>query len=196
MSGERLSYSQEYKLPNIEVAPERQVFEFKGFVIVNNQLYFDIKYDGIDRSRGMILRSAINDSYTYSCEAAGYEYREREKPIEYNRKLYDKRQTDIVLLYKHVCLEQLSIFADLVNEIIKQKGLDSLTQKDIFGDENVRAILGLDNEDTFEYTPLFLSRAQAKTDILPKKLSEASNKLKTVNRHNHKMSPDKELEHA
>ena len=51
-------------------------------------------------------------------------------------------------------LEQISIFAGIVNQMIKERGLENISQHDIFSDQDVRDILGLDQKGTYEYTPL------------------------------------------
>ena len=38
--------------------------------------------------------------------------------------------------------------------MIKERGLENISQHDIFSDQDVRDILGLDQKGTYEYTPL------------------------------------------
>lgn len=154
---ERLTGSPEYKLPIIEAPANEQIFTFNGFIKGDNKLLFDITYEGPDRLQGVILRSAIDDGYTY--RAKNRIDWDRDNPDyvdplpEYETGLY--RPIEVGLYHKELSLEQISTFADLVNQMIKEKGLENITQDDIFKNDNVRNILGLNNlEDPFAYTPV------------------------------------------
>lgn len=144
----------EYSLP-IEVKPDEQLFIFNGFSIENSILCYEITYDGSDRLRRMILQSRIDDSHSYKYINhllwTGEPHYVNEL-TEYDNNLYDPKQ--IGLWHKMLNLEQISTFASLVNEMIKEKGLENISQDDIFSNEDVRNILGLDLDGPFDYTPV------------------------------------------
>jgi len=49
-------------------------------------------------------------------------------------------------------LNQIGVFATLANQIVKAKGIDCVTEDDIFSNEQVKKILGLDAKGPFSFT--------------------------------------------
>ena len=153
---EVLRNNPDFILPSpVEVERGEQLFVFSGFVIENNKMNFEVIYDGSGRFQRMILRSAIDDAYSYRYTNhllwTGKPHYAN-KLTEYYKKFYDPQQVD--LWRKSLSLEQISVFAGLVSGMIKEKGLENVTQEDIFSDKNVRDILGLDKEGAFDHTPV------------------------------------------
>ncbi len=146
--------SSEYHLP-FEIKPGYQVFTFSGFLKEQNRLFFDLRFEGCSRMQGMILRTNITDAHSYKkvneviwTDEPHY----ANPPTEYDKTFYNP--DSIELWRKQLSLEQVSIFADLVSQMAQEEGLENLSQKDIFSNEDVRNILGLDLDDPFDYTPV------------------------------------------
>lgn len=146
--------SSEYHLP-IKVDPKDQCFTFSGFIREGKELFFDLNYGGSDRNQGMILRTAISDPHTYKLINHVLWMNDKpqyaNKPTPYDESLYNP--TDIKLWHKRLSLEQINVFSILVQKMVRQYGIDNLTEENIFSDEDIRGVLGLDQTNPFAHIP-------------------------------------------
>ena len=144
------------RLPWINEKPEMQVFKFVGLTIEEENIYIDLVYGLSNRHFGTTIRTAINDGFNYKI-VNWVDYWEGKTPIpaytiEYDKNLYNPITNKLRL--KSLNVLQVSVFARLVNEMIKKNGVDNINNNVIFGDEDVRKIFGLDQEGVFNYTPV------------------------------------------
>lgn len=144
----------EFHIP-IDISSEVQCFGIVGFVHDGDILFIDISYLSGDRKQGMILRTTVGDGYSYQVVnrvvAVDEHYNPTylNKPAEYDESLYDPK--DVKLWKKVFNLEQISIFSELVEQLIADHGVENITQEAIFNNVNVRKILGLDLPNPYDF---------------------------------------------
>lgn len=145
----------EFYIP-LEVSPDDQCFGIVGFVRDEHKLSLDVSYTRWDKDQGLILRTAINDGHTYKIVNrvidVGSDYMPKylNQLPKYDDSLYDPKS--VKLWGKQLSLTQISIFTELTNQIIKERGLENATQEDIFNNKQVKDILGLGFKNPYDFT--------------------------------------------
>lgn len=144
------------RLPEVNEKPGAQVFGFVGLIAEGDNIYIDLVYGLSNRHFGTVIRTAVDDGFNYKI-VNWVDYWEDKNPIpahkiEYNYNLYNSASNKLRI--KQLSVEQISVFARLVNSMAKENGLENLNDETIFNNEAVIKILGLDKDDAFDYTPV------------------------------------------
>ena len=132
----------------VEVEPEIKTFKLMGFTKAEKEeeLAIDFYYDGWDRKRGTVLRFATSNPFTGTI-ANWVRYRNDEpyfvNTIAYDPKFYTPETNPVHST--QISLDQIANFMTGIDQLIHEKGIDTLDEKTIFGSDVVKKIFSEEN---------------------------------------------------
>ena len=131
----------------VEVEPEIKTFKLMGFTKAEEEgLAIDFYYDGWDRKRGTVLRFTTGNPFTGTI-ANWVRYRNDEpyfvNTIAYDLKFYTPETNSV--RSTQINLNQIADFIISVDQLIHEKGIDTLDEQTIFGSDVVKKIFSEEN---------------------------------------------------